>query len=133
MVNYDLKHLRLQFLIKFLLTPCISSISTPKILQNFDFKHNSHISFFIQSHENWGMTNYTFWSICLLLVDLHRSTVPHFKDKFTINNFLYCWEALRWNIWSLYVKSLAPKNSKNNCYKNANIGIWQKMHFDVNL
>ena len=112
---------------------CISSVFTPNILQTFNLKENSCISFFIQSHENWGMTNHTFWSIYLLLVDLNRITVPHFKEKFTLKTFFYCFKALRWKFWSLCVKILTPQNSKKNCYKNVNIGIWQKMNFGIYL
>ena len=97
---------------KFLLISCISSVFTPNILQTFNLKENSCISFFIQSHENWGMTNHTFWSIYLLLVDLNRITEPHFKEKFTIKTFYYCFKALRWKFWSLCVKILTPQNSK---------------------
>ena len=111
---------------KFLLTSCISSVFTPNILQTFNLKENSCISFFIQSHENWGMTNHTFWSIYLLLVDLNRITVPHFKEKFTIKTFFYCFKALRWKFWSLCVKILTPQNSKKIVTKMQILGFDRK-------
>ena len=36
----------------------------------------------------------TFWSVFLFLVGLHVYTVLQYKEKFAINNFFYCSEAL---------------------------------------
>ena len=101
-------------------------VFTPMILQSFDFKHSSCIPCFFQSHENWGMTDWTFWHVSLLLVDLYISTVPHFKDKFTINNFFYHCEVFRSKVWLQYLKVQSPQHWKIFVTKTQKLGIDRK-------
>ena len=41
----------------------------------------------LQKCKSWDLIENIFLCLSLVLVDLHRSTVPHFKDNFAINFF----------------------------------------------
>ena len=58
----------------------------------------------LQKCKSWDLIENTFLCLSLVLIDLRRHTVPHFKDKFIINNSCYYFEAVRVDIKSLDLK-----------------------------
>ena len=49
----------------------------------------------LQKCKSWDLIEKIFLCLSLVLIDLQRHTVPHFKDKFIINNSFYQIEAIR--------------------------------------
>ena len=55
----------------------------------------------LQKCKSWDLIENIFLCLSLVLIDLQRHTVPHFKDKFIINNSFYQIEAIREKLLSL--------------------------------
>ena len=49
----------------------------------------------LQKCKSWDLIENIFSCLSLVLIDLQKHTVPHFKDKFIINNSFYQIEAIR--------------------------------------
>ena len=54
----------------------------------------------LQKCKSWDLIENIFLCVSLVLIDLQRHTVPHFNDKFIINNSFYQIEAIRLKLQS---------------------------------
>ena len=71
----------------------------------------------LQKCKSWDLIENIFLCLSLVLIDLQRHTVPHFKDKFIINNSFYQIEAIREKLLSLDLDIGWPFFSSHSSFK----------------